>query len=286
MKTRVLTVVILLAIYNLQGMCIAQDLNVGAPRTVRLIYFLPNDRPYRANIVQRMKDQIIFIQNFYATQMEVHGYGAITFNFETDDPGDPVVHRLDGKRPAEKYTGPSSEVDEVSAVYNLNSNIYLVVNDKGASRIAVGIRRGRYGGTAHVAGPFLNQKLWWAAAHELGHAFGLPHDFRKAKYLMSYGSRGINRTQLSACNANFLSGHTYFNPDIPLGSGKNQTTINVTATRMYPGDAESIPIKLNLSDADGLLQVRIRGTNYSITNCHELDGVEDAIVEFNYNGFP
>ena len=32
------------------------DLNVGEPRTVRMIYFLPNDWPYRAEVVDSMKD--------------------------------------------------------------------------------------------------------------------------------------------------------------------------------------------------------------------------------------
>ena len=36
----------------------AVDLNVGEPRTVRLIYFLPNDRAYRAKVVQDTKDRI------------------------------------------------------------------------------------------------------------------------------------------------------------------------------------------------------------------------------------
>ena len=34
------------------------DLNVGEPRTVRMIYFLPNDRPYRAEVVDSMKTVI------------------------------------------------------------------------------------------------------------------------------------------------------------------------------------------------------------------------------------
>ena len=32
----------------------AANLNVGEPRTVRMIYFLPNDRPYRTDVVQKM----------------------------------------------------------------------------------------------------------------------------------------------------------------------------------------------------------------------------------------
>ena len=30
------------------------DLNVGEPRTVRMIYFLPNDRPFRQEVVDSM----------------------------------------------------------------------------------------------------------------------------------------------------------------------------------------------------------------------------------------
>ena len=36
----------------------AANLNVGEPRTVRMIYFTPNDWQYRADVVQKMKDTI------------------------------------------------------------------------------------------------------------------------------------------------------------------------------------------------------------------------------------
>ena len=45
---------------------LAANLNVGEPRTLRLIYLLPNDRPYRADVVQKMKDEIIKVQTFFA----------------------------------------------------------------------------------------------------------------------------------------------------------------------------------------------------------------------------
>ena len=47
----------------------AANLNVGEPRTIRMVYLLPNDRPYRAEVVQRMKDEILKIQTFFAEQM-------------------------------------------------------------------------------------------------------------------------------------------------------------------------------------------------------------------------
>ncbi len=35
------------------------NLNVGEPRTVRMIYFLPNDRPFRQEVVDSMKVAIV-----------------------------------------------------------------------------------------------------------------------------------------------------------------------------------------------------------------------------------
>ena len=51
------------------------NLNVGEPRTVRMIYFLPNDRPFRQEVVDSMKVAIRRVQTFYAEQMQAHGYG-------------------------------------------------------------------------------------------------------------------------------------------------------------------------------------------------------------------
>ena len=79
------------------------NLNVGEPRTVRLIYFLPNDRPYRADVVQRMKDEIRNIQTFYAESMQAHGYQDMTFKIETNAQGEPVVHRVDAQQPEIHY---------------------------------------------------------------------------------------------------------------------------------------------------------------------------------------
>ncbi len=55
------------------------DLDVGEPRTVRMIYFLPNDWPYRADVVDSMKTAIKQVQTFYREQMQAHGYGGKTF---------------------------------------------------------------------------------------------------------------------------------------------------------------------------------------------------------------
>ncbi len=95
----------------------ALNLNVGEPRTVPMIYFLPNDRPFRQEVVDRMKVTIRQIQTFYAEQMQAHGHGSKTFRFEIDAQGDPVVHRLDGQYPDSHYLDNTpATVDEFKQV--------------------------------------------------------------------------------------------------------------------------------------------------------------------------
>ena len=125
------------------------DLNVGEPRTVRLIYFLPNDRPYRADVVQRTKDEIREVQRLYAEQMEAHGYGAATFRIETDTQGEPVVHRVDGKHPDSYYLGDAlgAVFPEIDQVFNRDANVYLIVIDNSINRIRSNSCRRGFGGS-------------------------------------------------------------------------------------------------------------------------------------------
>ncbi len=78
----------------------AAERNVGPPRTVRMIYFHPNDRPYRQEVVDSMKTLIRRVQTFCTEQMQAHGYGKKTFRFETDAQGAPLVHRVKGQHVA------------------------------------------------------------------------------------------------------------------------------------------------------------------------------------------
>ena len=194
------------------------DLNAGEPRTVRMIYFLPNDRPYRQEVVDSMKVVIRRVQNFYAEQMDAHGYGIRTFHFETDPRGEPLVHRVDGQQPTSHYdnTYAAATLDEIMQAFDVDENIYLIVIDNGKYSVgdAAGraARRDKNGGYAWVAGNF----GWNLVAHELGHAFGLQHDFRDGAYIMSYGPGWAG---LSACAAEFLAVHPYFNPDSPIRRG-------------------------------------------------------------------
>ena len=256
-------------------------LNVGEPRTVRMIYFLPNDRPFRQEVVDSMKVAIRRVQAFYAEQMQAHGYGNRTFRIETDAQGEPLVHRVDGRH-SESYYLRHIGVLEVGQMFDREENIYLVVIDGGQNWGGQG-EGYKKSGFAWVFGRVRVDFV--VTAHELGHAFGLLHDFRDDAYIMSYGGPGRNR--LSAYSAEFLSVHPYFNPEIPIEEGP-PPTIELISPRTYPAGSESVPIQLKVADSQGIHQVNLfvfagpGGTNVKASR--GLSGESDAVVEFEYDG--
>ena len=262
----------------------AADLNVGEPRTVRMIYFLPNDRTYRSDLVDSLKVRIRQVQTLFSEQMQVHGYGDRTFRFETDEQGEPLVHRVDGQHPDSHYlddtVGPVRE--EIEQTIDPKANIYLIVVDNSTHEIGLG-RSLRVGGIGHRNGKsggdaLVPSSLFFAtAAHELGHAFGLHHDFRDNAYIMSYGPVP---DRLSACHAEFLAVHPYFNADSPTEEG-TRPTIELISPHTS-GRGTSASIRLKVRDYEGVHQVFLTNSGSSRRACRGLAGKKDAVVEFYY----
>ena len=266
------------------------DLDSAAPRTVRLIYFLPSDRPYRPGVVDSMKTAIRQVQSFYARQLRSHGYGDRTFRIETDARGEPLVHRVDGRHPDSHYLTHEGEAAEAAEWFDFSANVYLVVSDNSSNLVGAGSARGKGGrkgknsGSALVPADF----DWVLAAHELGHAFGLPHDFRDDSYLMSYGRR---RNRLSACSAGFLAVHPYFVPGVPAEETTAPAVVLLSRPE-YPAGASSLPVRITLEDGEGLQQVSLFVTTrephssagfFEVKSCRRLSG-KRAVVEFDYDG--
>ena len=275
---------------------LAYGLNVGEPRTVRLFYFLPNDRPYRADVVESMKTGILEVQSFYSEQMAAHGHGNKTFRIETNAQGVPIVHRVNGDYSDSHYKDRGRPENEISREFDISSIVQLVVMDisRYSGGRGVGIKQR---GQAIIDGGW----NWRTAAHELGHAFGLQHDFRDKSYIMSYGS---GRNSLSAGAANYLAVNPYFNHSIPLQAGSAPSVQLLSSTNyMYgvvshiagnPIPPLSVPVRLRVRDPDGLQQVTLfvktpQGVNLptgynEVVNYHNLSGQTDATVTFNYKG--
>ena len=284
-KFVIFTLITILVVLSVQRNSYGQNLNVGDPRTVRLIYFLPNDLPFRANVVQKMKDDILNVQTFYAEQMQAHGYGKKTFHFETDAKDEPKVHRVEGQHPFAHYdnTLGNAVIEELGQALDLGANIYFIVlgaealrQGNGQPAGGVAYQLGKNGG--HLVVP--NEFTLFTVAHELGHTFGLGHDFRDDSYLMSYGNR--QNPSLSACAAGFLSVSPYFNASIPI-AGAPPPTIELISSPKYPLDAKSIPVRLKVKAPEGIHQVLLF-SHGGLQACRELAGKKEAIVEFEYDG--
>ena len=259
--------------------------NVGEPRTVRLFYFLPNDRSNRADVVESMKTGILEVQSFYAEQMAAHGHGYMTFNIETDARGVPIVHTVNGDHGDSHYKDRKRPENEISRAFDISSIVQLVVMDisRYSGGRGVGIKQR---GQAIVDGSW----DWRTAAHELGHAFGLQHDFRDKSYMMSYGS---GRGSLSAGAAQFLAVNPYFNSSVPLQAGA-APSVQLLSSSQYSYGATSVPVQVRVRDPDGLQQVTLfvktpEGVNLptgynEVVSYHNLSGQTDVTVTFNYKG--
>ena len=231
---------------------------------VRLIYFRPSDRPSRQGINTALDTLIRWSQYFFAEQMQ--DYGRKTFAFETDATGYAKVHHVTGKFTDTYYHQDTYEkvVEEVAERFDTSRDVFLIavdvssefINNEGICGIGGGgwksfdneRWRRDFGGTAVIpaSGACINPSI---AAHELGHVFGLEHDFRDDTYLMAYGTQ----ERLSDCAAEWLDAHRFFNND--------PTTVNETTTIAMHSSQASGPgtrrLQFELADTDGLYQAQL-----------------------------
>ena len=219
--------------------------------------------------------------------MAARGYGNKTFQIETDAQGVPIVHRVNGDYSDSHYKSRGRPGNEINRAFDTSSIVQLIVMDisRSSGGIGVGIKqRGMgivYGGWSRST-----------ATHELGHAFGLQHDFRDDAYIMSYG---FNRDSLSPCAARFLAVSPYFNPNVPFAAG-SPPGVELASSSDYAHGETTVPVQFRVHDPDGLQQVILfvktpEGLGplspagfMELKACRELDGQTDVTVQFDYDG--
>ena len=269
-------------------------LNFGEPHTVRMIYFLPSDRSPQQNVDTKLDTLIRDVQQFYADEMERHGFKGKTFTFETGATGKAVVHHVDGQFTDSYYRQNTFRKvwEEIREQFYTPQNIYLIAIDIGNERVGRGYNEVCGVGDSHGAsdghvlipasGDCFNLKT---AAHELGRAFGLQHDFRNDTYIMSFGR---NPNKLSECAAEWLEAHRYFNIDQSQTHFDNPTTIQMLSPFASPPYA--IGLRFEVTDSDGVHQaqllmpttIRRQELGQSkLLSCKRLNGETDTIeIEF------
>ncbi|MCY3721022.1 MAG: leucine-rich repeat domain-containing protein [Candidatus Poribacteria bacterium] len=235
---------------------------------VRLIYFRPRDRQPQPDIDAQLDRLIKEVQQFYADEMERHGYGRKTFQFETDAQGNAVVYHVIGKLEDTAYHDESGIVwDEIDGQFDTSRHIYLTALDVSSELIGIdkndtacGVGDGgNDGGDALIPASghcFIDSvealKLeYTTAAHELGHAFGLWHDFRNDAYIMSYGAV---TDELAQCTAEWLDVHPYFNTHRAASTA--ETAIEMLSPSLASAP-NAIRLRFKVTDPDGVHQAQL-----------------------------
>ena len=272
---------------------------------VRLVYFLPNDRPNRPERIPALRQMIKDVQHIFADEMQSHGYGRKTFPLETDKDGKPAVHHVDGKFKEDYYLESLTDSkvwEEIREHFDDFQHIYFVVIDVsdetlgGFAAVSYFSTDGQMklrhrnitpgeeglGGFTVIPASGIGFERLGLALHELGHAFGLAHDFRTARataYIMAYGSQN----RLSKCSAEWLSVSRFFNTE-PI-SPNTPAEIQLLSMQAYSRDTTRLHFKV--TDSNGLHQAQLLVPDitqdggwgdYKLFDCKPLNGKMSSVA--------
>ena len=264
---------------------------------IRAIYFLPNDLEPLPNIDADLTQLIKDTEKFFAAEMDRHRYAGKTVTFETDENGQPLIHWFDGLYPDTYYHSDTTNkvLDELATAYDLQQDMHLIFTDVTSEQIgdkgfcgfgmnpdAFTSRLYEHWAIVPAFGECMtNGRALPLVLHELGHAFGLRHDFRSDAYIMSYAP---NPDRISECAAQWLNVSKHFNP--------RHIFTSHPATFQGPFPLLSQPDTMNLrfqaEDLDGIHQARLvlprtgpdKAGKESLFGCQFLEGATVARVEY------
>ncbi|MDR0328222.1 MAG: NPCBM/NEW2 domain-containing protein [Planctomycetaceae bacterium] len=246
----------------------------GVP-PLKIVYFTPSDRTPPPDRQERLGRVMKNIQDFYRKGMEANGYGQKTFALEWDSPEKLRLYDVQGQRKFEDYPKGSEPIvgEEVQNALklqgiNIDNEYVLILGAWVEWKDGVAREIGPYsgggsmfsgfafacddkfidadllaskepGGFHYMVGPcslgMYNTLYIGGIAHELGHAFGLPHDCERDAQreklgisLMGVGnhyygkaSRGEGHDAfLSPASALLLSEGRAFNPHFTQTDGQ------------------------------------------------------------------
>ena len=235
----------------------------GERPIVRIVY-LSGGNP-QPNIDAKLDALIKDTQQFFADQMEAHGFERKTFLYETDAHGKAVVHHEPKNFPRPDYLLLLYESNELLSFAGLHTcGVAWTSGDA-------------IGGNAEIPSRCFDV---YTFGHELGHLFGLGHNFRNDAYLMAYGTQN----QLSYSTAEWLDVHPAFN------TGGYFTNRN-TKIKMLPpslvSPSNAIRLRFEVTDPEGLHQAQLtsRAINRfprfpALIDYEGLNGSTDSTLEF------
>ncbi len=234
------------------------------------IYFLPTNRLPQADIPEKIDKILRDLQTFFGDEIQRHGFGRKTFDFEKNSEGSAKVYLFEGKTTDEYYDRhtSSSVLNEIEQYFELSNNCYFIIVDKSIEKKSIknkytpsdlkNMRKSirdmelslrdyvfrRQGGNIVVDTP-LNRYAKHVLAAKFGDAFGLNRDYRHPSYLMSYGRQSKH---LSKSSAAWLSSSRFFNPEMTFFDDK---------TLIEALSSSKGRVRFKVEDTDGIYQVRL-----------------------------
>lgn len=170
------------------------------------------------NNTRRIKKSVKQVQVFFADQMKFNNHGRKSFKVRKDIRFNQfLIQRVSLPQTLDFYINQknvksliSQHTDEIfGPIHNnkINEIRLFFIDFDGRMIESCGFGSGyRSSGHSFIMGHCWNNNT---LIHELGHAFGLHHDFRNDSYMMSYG--GVRRNRLSPGACYWLDRHPAFN---------------------------------------------------------------------------
>jgi hypothetical protein len=297
------TWILVLAISGLLRPAVAAE-----PPPLCIAYFVPSDREPLPGYQERLDRVMTEVQRFYREGMASAGHGPLTFRLEHNDQKQLRVYLVRGQHPVQTYGRNASdavrrEVKTALAKAGVSIDrqtlvIFQVLLRWDGNRA---IEVGPYcGGGNHLAGTAwvydderldprrlaskapggyyghpcsigeFNSHYIGGVAHELGHAFGLPHDCQCA------ADRKRGTSLMGAGN------HTYGNELRGEGAGTFLTPVSampLASVRAFAGDRENAqrPPKARLRD----LQAKFEDGKIILTGAVAAEPPAYGIVAYN-----
>ena len=318
MKTKLYFAITLLAFFALAALPQSFAQGPLAQPSVRLIYFLPKDRPARPDRIEALRQLIKDTQQFYADEIERHGYGRKTFRVETDRSEEPIVHRFKGRFNERHYYQRLTDFkvwEEFFQQVNDLQHVYLIAIDLSYEVLNEGESCGLAGVTFSPLHVDTNWFFGSAAVRHrditpgekvLGGSAIIPvsgrcfednsaysHRLRATTHELAHafgldhdfsdpdsavGGRGF---RFSECDTEWLSVSRFFNSN-PASENTPGNIQPISAPTYSP---KGITLRFEVTDADGLHQAQLLVPEdgswgpWQLIGCKALDG-QTQQVEF------
>ncbi len=263
------------------------------------IYFLNKDKKTRINITEKIDKAIRKAQDYYANEMERHGFGRKTFTYETDENGKAKIYLGTDKQVehANFSNGlwlavsdgffDTSSLPVIELLYTDDNEVFEYTSNNNYSAQDI-IRQRRIKGYTHgqLVYASLNDLKQKPLTYVLRDAFGIPYHTplqHKPNVLkrLFFGNR---LAKLSKCEAEWLDKSRFFNPNQPFFDKTPKMEMRVS----LPKTSGLRHFIFEVADEDGMHQAQLfipinmdsQRWRKKFYECQALNGKEKATITF------